>query len=411
MHNDYVPGGLELAVRAGAEYVLAEADDVAFERTGARDGDEFGVGALVVKAVHTPGHTPTHMSYVVTERGRPVAVFTGGSLLYGTVGRTDLIGETATDGLTRAQFHSARRLARDLPGDVGVLPTHGFGSFCSAQSTSGATASTIDQERGSNLALTLDDEQTFVERLLGGLTAYPRYYVHMAPINRSGPPPVDLSPPAPVDAIEIRRRIHAGEWVVDLRTRHAFARAHLAGTLNLEVGDSFVTYLGWTVPWGTPVSLVGDSMEDVAEAQTQLARIGIDRPAGGVGGALAAWGAGGEIRSYRQATFAELADAGDDVVVLDVRRPDEWADSRIDGAVHIPLHELEARLAEVPDGEVWVHCATGYRASIAASMLDRVGRKVVAIDDEWAAASKHGSLRVRAGAPFALGAGDDASRP
>jgi hydroxyacylglutathione hydrolase len=411
VHNDYVTGGLELARRAGAEYVLAEADDVAFERTGARDGDEFAVGALVVRAFHTPGHTPTHMSYVVTEQGQPVAVFTGGSLLYGTVGRTDLIGEDATDGLTRAQFHSARRLARDLPGDASVLPTHGFGSFCSAQSTSGATASTIDQERRSNLALTLDDEETFVERLLGGLTAYPRYYSRMAPINRRGPAPLDLSPPAPVDAVEIRRRIHAGEWVVDLRSRHAFARGHLAGTVNFEVGDSFITYLGWTVPWGTPVTLVGDTMEEVAEAHTQLARIGIDRPAGGAGGGLATWGAGGEIRSYRQATFAELAEAGDDVVVLDVRRPDEWAESRIDRAVHIPLHELEPRLAEVPDGEVWVHCATGYRASIAASLLDRAGRKVVAVDDEWAAASKHGSLRVRAGAPFALGAGGDASSP
>jgi hydroxyacylglutathione hydrolase len=411
VHNDYVTGGLELAGRAGAEYVLAEADDVAFERTGARDGDEFRVGGLVVRAVHTPGHTPTHMSYVVTERGRPVAVFTGGSLLYGTVGRTDLIGEDSTDGLTRAQFHSARRLARDLSGDVGVHPTHGFGSFCSAQSTSGATTSTIDQERRSNLALTLDDEETFVERLLGGLTAYPRYYARMAPINRSGPAPVDLSPPARVDAIEVRRRIHAGEWVVDLRSRHAFARGHLAGTLNFEIGDSFVTYLGWTVQWGTPVTLVGDTMAEVAEAQAQLARIGIDRPAGGAGGGPAAWGAGGEIRSYRQATFAELADAGDDVVVLDVRRPDEWAEGRIECAVHIPLHELEARLAEVPDGEVWVHCATGYRASIAASLLDRAGRKVVAIDDEWAAASKHGSLGVRAGAPLALVAGDDSSRP
>lgn len=412
VHNDYVTGGLELARRAGAEYVLAAADEVAFERTGARDGDEFAVGAVVVRAVHTPGHTPTHMSYVVAEQGRPIAVFSGGSLLYGTVGRTDLIGAERTEALTRAQFHSARRLARDLPGEVGVLPTHGFGSFCSAQSTSGATTSTIAEERVTNLALTLDDEETFIERLLGGLTAYPRYYAHMAPINRSGPAPVDLSPPAPVDPVEVRRRIHAGEWVVDLRSRDAFARAHLAGTLNFEVGDSFVTYLGWTLQWGTPVTLVGDTMEEVVEAQTQLVRVGIDRPAGGAAGGLPAWGAGGDVRSYRRATFAELAHAGDDVVVLDVRRLDEWAESRIDGAVHIPLHELEARLAELPDGEVWVHCATGYRSSIAASLLDRAGRKVVSIDDEWTAASKHESLRVRTGAPFALGAGGaGASRP
>lgn len=241
LHNDYVTGGLELARRSGADYVLAAADEVAFDHVGARDGDEFAVGDVMVRAVHTPGHTPHHLSYVVVEEGRPVAVFTGGSMLYGTVGRTDLISADATDELSRAQFHSVRRLAHELPGDADVLPTHGFGSFCSSASTSGSDASTIEEERRSNLALTVDDEDVFVERLLAGLTVYPRYYAHMAAINRAGPAPFDLSPPEPVDPVEIRRRIHAGEWVVDLRSRTGFARGHLAGTVNLEVGDSFAT--------------------------------------------------------------------------------------------------------------------------------------------------------------------------
>lgn len=399
VHNDYVTGGLELARRAGAAYVLAAEDDVAYERTGARDGDEFAVGTLVVRAVHTPGHTPNHLSYVVIDGGSPVAAFTGGSMLYGTVGRTDLISAEATDTLTRAQFHSVRRLADELPGEVGVHPTHGFGSFCSSASTSGSDASTIGQERQSNLALTLDDEDTFVERLLDGLTAYPRYYAHMAAINREGASPVDLSAPEPVDPVEIRRRVHVGEWVVDLRSRTAFARGHLAGTVNLEVGDSFATYLGWTLRWGTPVTLVGDTAEQVAEAQRQMVRIGIDRPAGSADGGIDAWGAGGDVRSYRTATFADLADAvaDDSLVVIDVRRDDEWAEGRIDNALHIPLHDLEAQLEKVPDGEVWVHCASGYRASIAASLLDRAGRTVVALDDEWAAAAKHDALRVTSG--------------
>lgn len=394
LHNDYVTGGLELARRAGAAYVLAAADDVAYDHMGARDGDEFTVGGLVVRAVHTPGHTPSHLSYVVLEGGRAVAAFTGGSMLFGTVGRTDLVSEEATEDLTRAQFQSVRRLADELPGEVGVHPTHGFGSFCSSSSTSGADASTIGQERESNLALTLDDEDAFVERLLGGLSAYPRYYAHMAPINRAGPPDVDLSPPEPVDPVEIRRRIHAGEWVVDLRSRTAFASRHLAGTVNLEVGDSFATYLGWVMGWGTPVTLVGDTAGQVAEAQRQMVRIGIDRPAGSADGGIEIWAAGGEVRSYRAATFADLADARAEVLVLDVRRDDEWAEGHIEGAVHLPLHELEARLDEIPDGEVWVHCASGYRASIAASLLDRVGRAVVAIDDEWTAAAKHDTLGV-----------------
>ena len=396
VHNDYVTGGLELARRAGAAYVLAAADDVAYDRTGAADGDEFAVGSLVVRAVHTPGHTPTHLSYVVLDDGQPVAAFTGGSMLFGTVGRTDLISADATEDLTRAQFQSVRRLSDELPGDVGVHPTHGFGSFCSSASTSGTDASTIGQERQSNLALTLDDEDTFVENLLGGLTAYPRYYAHMAPINRAGPTNVDLSSPEPVDPVELRRRIHAGEWVVDLRSRTAFARGHLAGTVNLEVGDSFATYLGWTLRWGTPVTLVGDTAAQVAEAQRQMVRIGIDRPGGAADGGIDNWAAGGDVRSYRIATFADLADARDDadMVVLDVRRDDEWAEGRIEGAVHIPLHGLEAGLVEIPDGDVWVHCASGYRASIAASLLDRAGRTVVAIDDEWAAAAKHDALGV-----------------
>lgn len=398
VHNDYVTGGLELARRTAAVYVLAAADDVAYEHTGARDGDEFAVCDVVVRAVHTPGHTPTHLSYVVLDDGKPVAAFTGGSMLFGTVGRTDLISAEATEELTRAQFQSVRRLADELPGEVGVHPTHGFGSFCSSASPSGSDASTIGQERKSNLALTLDDEDTFVEKLLGGLTAYPRYYAHMAPINRAGPADVDLSVPEPVDPVEIRRRIHAGEWVVDLRSRTAFARGHLAGTINLEVGDSFATYLGWTLRWGTPVTLVGDTADQVAEAQRQMVRIGIDRPAGAADGGIDNWATGGDVRSYRTATFADLADARDDagVVVLDVRRDDEWAESRIDGAVHIALHDLEARLDEVPEGEVWVHCASGYRASIAASLLDRAGSTVVAIDDEWAAAAKHDTLDVTA---------------
>jgi glyoxylase-like metal-dependent hydrolase (beta-lactamase superfamily II)/rhodanese-related sulfurtransferase len=397
LHNDYVTGGLELARRTGAVYVLSADDEVAYDRTGARDGDEFAIGdEVTVRAVHTPGHTPTHLSYVALERGAPAAVFTGGSMLYGTVGRTDLISEERTDELSRSQFHSVRRLAEELPDHVGVHPTHGFGSFCSSASTSGSDTSTVGQERLANLALTVDDEDTFVRRLLGGLTAYPRYYAQMAPRNRQGASPIDLSPPEPVDAGEIRRRIHAGAWVVDLRSRTAFARGHLAGTINLEVGDSFVTYLGWTLRWGTPVTLVGDTAAEVAEAQVQMARIGIDRPAGAADGGLDVWAAGGDVRSYRTATFADLADAKAQgaVAVVDVRRDDEWAEGRIAGAVHIPLHDIEARMDEVPAGEVWVHCASGYRAALAASLLDRAGRTVVAVDDEWAAAAKHAVLGV-----------------
>lgn len=396
LHNDYVTGGYELAGRTGAAYVLPAGDEVAFERTPACDGDEFTVGSVTIRAVHTPGHTPHHVSYVAVDGDEPAAVFTGGSLLYGTVGRTDLVSEEATEGLTRDQFRSARRLSEELPGSTAVLPTHGFGSFCSSAETSDADRSTIGQERRTNIALTTDDEARFVEELLSGLSAHPRYYVHMAPRNRQGPAPVDLSPPLPADPVEIRRRIHAGEWVVDLRNRKAFAQAHLAGTVNVEVGDSFVTYLGWTIRWGTPVTLVGDTMDEVREAQRQLVRIGIDRPAGAADGGVDQWGAGGDIRSYRSASFTELAAEidRDDLVVLDVRRQDEWDDGHLEGAVHLPLDQLEDRIGDVPPGTVWVHCASGFRAAIAASLLDRAGREVVAIDGEVDQATREARLRL-----------------
>ena len=359
----------------------------------------FGSGSSTITAVHTPGHTPNHLSYVARQGGSPVAAFTGGSMLYGTVGRTDLISAEETEPLTRAQFQSVRRLATDLAEDVAVYPTHGFGSFCSSASTSGRDSSTIGDERRSNIALTMADEGAFVEHLLSGLTAYPRYYAYMADINRGGPPPIDLDPPTRLDSTEVRRRIHDGEWVVDLRSRSAFARSHVAGTINVEVGGHFSTYLGWTIPWGTPVTLVGDTADEVAEAQRQLVRIGIDRPAGFGDGGPDDWGRDSEMRSYRSARFTDLATESkrDGVLVLDVRRDDEWAAGGLAGALHIPLHDLEARIGEIPgDREVWVHCASGYRASIAASLLDRAGLRVVAVDDDWAAASQAG-LSVRDG--------------
>src|SRR5580704_2826398 len=180
IHNDYVTGGLALAGQTGASYVVAASEEVAFDRLLVRDNDQIIAGSLTMTVMHTPGHTPGHLSYVLSENGRvPVAVFTGGSMLYGAVGRTDLISPDQTDQLTRAQYRSVRRLAAELPDEVAVYPTHGFGSFCSATPTTGG-ASTIGAQRRSNMALTSDEDE-FVKGLLAGLTAYPRYYAHMGP--------------------------------------------------------------------------------------------------------------------------------------------------------------------------------------------------------------------------------------
>ena len=307
-------------------------------------------------------------------------MFSGGSLLFGATGRPDLLGEEHTHALVRHQHASAHRLADLLPDETELFPTHGFGSFCAA-TQSDATDSTIGQEKQSNPVLT-QDEETYVRELLAGLGAYPAYYVHMAPANAAGPNSADLSAPAKADATELRRRIEDGEWVVDLRKRTAFAAGHTPGTYNFGIDDNFATYLGWLIPWGTPVTLLGETADDVAEAQREMSRIGIDRPAAHATGDPTTWTTG-DLSSFSTATFADLAQVHEHepVVVLDVRRAEEYAAAHIDGALNVPLHELPGRLEEVPDGKVWVHCASGYRSSIAASLLDAHERTLVAIND------------------------------
>jgi hydroxyacylglutathione hydrolase len=387
IHNDYVTGGFALARATGAVYHVNAADPVTFDRVPVRDGDEIAVADSVrVRVLATPGHTFTHLSYVLYEHDRPVGVFTGGSLLYGSVGRPDLLGPAHTGALVRHQYASARRLATELPDSVAVYPTHGFGSFCSAIQSE-ASASTIATERAGNPALTRD-ERTFVDELLAGLDAWPAYYAHMAPANLAGPEAPDLSLPEPADAPQLRKRLAAGEWVVDLRNRVAFAAGHLAGTLNFGLDGSFATYLGWLIPWGTPVTLLGETADQVAEAQRELARIGIERPAAHATGGPWQWVGDGQPATLPRATFADLAQVRHHrpIVVVDVRRRLEWSEDHLDGALHIPLQDLVDRLDDVPDGEVWVHCAAGYRASAAASILAAAGRRVVTVDDDFALA-------------------------
>jgi len=390
IHNDYVTGGLALARATGASYLINADDTVSFDRTPIEDGETVRIGdRMRLGAIHTPGHTFTHLSYALTDDDQPVAVFTGGSLLYGATGRPDLLGPGHTDALVRHQHASAHKLARTLPDETEVYPTHGFGSFCAATQSDEAD-STIGREKRSNPALT-QDEEDYVRELLGGLGAWPAYYVHMAPANSAGPGAPDLSLPEPADAAELRRRIAAGEWVVDLRNRSAFAAGHAPGTLNFGLDGSFSTYLGWLIAWGTPVTLLGETAEDVARAQRELVRIGIDRPAAHATGGPEDWSPD-KPASFPTATFADLEQVRHHraVVVLDVRRTEEHGSARIEGAVNIPIHELPRRIGEVPPGEVWVHCAAGYRASIAASFLDAAGRGLVAIDDQFENAAKAG---------------------
>ncbi|MFI7547429.1 rhodanese-like domain-containing protein [Actinoplanes sp. NPDC049599] len=397
IHNDYVTGGYALAAATGAAYHVNADDPVTFDRTPVRDGDIITVGQdMHVRVLATPGHTFTHLSYALDHDGQQVAVFSGGSLLYGSVGRPDLLGPDHTHTLVRHQYASAHRLASELPDSAAVYPTHGFGSFCSATQSAADTA-TIGSEKLINPALTRDEE-AFVDELLAGLDAWPAYYAHMAAANTAGPAAPDLSPPERADAEQLRKRIAAGEWVVDLRNRVAFTAGHLAGTLNFGLDGSFATYLGWLIPWGTPLTLLGETPDQIAEAQRELVRIGIDRPAAHATGTPQQWAGGEDLATIPRATFADLALIRHHrhVTVLDVRRDLERAGAHIDGALHIPLHDLLRRLDDVPGGEIWVHCAAGYRATVAASLLAAGGRHVVAVDDDFDQARANGLLTLAA---------------
>jgi len=395
IHNDYVTGGLALATRHEADYLVAAADPVHFARRAVSDGDQIDFGRLRLRVIATPGHTPNHVSYAIGEGADPEVVCTGGSMLYGTVGRTDLIAPEHTEPLTRAQWRSVRRLAAELPAATVVLPTHGFGSFCSSAPPSGAAESRIADEAAVNLACALDEEE-FVRSLIAGLTPYPRYYAHMGRRNLAGPKPAVLDPPEIVDPEVLLKRIEAGEWVVDLRDRRAYARRHLEGTVGIELGSLFATYLGWVVPYDAAITLVGDSLDEVVAARRQLVRIGVDELAGAaVGGVdrLAEAGSGRlRLHDYPVVDFAGLAGALTSAPgrILDVRRDDEWVTGAIPGALHIPIHDLLDRLDEVPDDRLYVHCAAGFRAAVGASLLHRVGRDVVLVDDDFSAAAPAG---------------------
>ena len=381
IHNDYITGGLVLAQKHGADYMVNAADDVSFERTPVADGETTQVGQMSVKAVATPGHTHNHLSFVVEHNGEQ-AVFSGGSVLYGSVGRTDLLGAEHTVGLTHDQWASARRLAKEAEEHAALYPTHGFGSFCSSGPATGASESTLGEQLRSNHVYTEQDEERFVSELIANLHAYPNYYVHMGPANAAGPSEPDLSVPESLSPEELKARLDAGEWVVDLRNRVAYSSEHLKGTISFEYGNgaSFTTFLGWVFPYDRQLTLVG-SREDVENAIRDLSRIGIDSPDAAVGEAPQKLAPEAPVSSYPRVGWQGLvSDRPEQEPILDVRRTEEYESAHIDGAVNIPLHELLNRMDEVPDGRVWVHCGSGYRSGVAASLLERAGRQVVQID-------------------------------
>jgi hydroxyacylglutathione hydrolase len=387
MHNDYVSGGLVLALKHSVKYITSSDDDVRFDRVSIMDKEIVSVGDFAIQALHTPGHTFTHMSYILLSPDENAkAIFTGGSMLHGSTGRPDLLGWDQAATLAGLQHGSAHRIAELLEDKVSVHPTHGFGSFCAATSTSG-DSSTIGNEKKSNPALLLN-KKIFIDQTLAGLDAYPAYYKHMGPANINGAGPIDLSELKQLSTDELMKAIESGAWVVDLRPRGLYAAGHLPGSLSFGIDGSFATYLGWLYPYGEKLMLLSDRKNDIAYAQRELVRIGIDRPDGAM---VEEFAGNTELVTNKTVTFNDVPTALKDsnILVLDVRRNSERHASHIAGTSHIPLHELKERVSELPkDKEIWVHCAGAYRAAGSLGILESAGFKPVLINEPYDACLK-----------------------
>ena len=378
IHNDYVSGGRELARRTGARLVMPAAAGVAFDHLPAFHNEDLRGGPVVIRPLHTPGHTPEHVSYAILVDGEVVAVFSGGSLLVGSAGRSDLLGEDRAEQLARLQYLSVHRLA-GLPDETGLYPTHGEGSFCTA-SGAGRSVSTIGMERRTNPVLAYPDADAFVAGQLAGLQPFPAYYAHMGPINLMGPEPlrdqrVDVLDPSDLPG-------HAR--LVDIRPRAAYAAGHIPGSLGLEMSDQVAVWAGWLLPFDSPVVLVAEPGQNVEAVARQFGRIGFDNVLGVVYGVSGWVEAGGSVASFETRTTGELAEAlaaGEELQVLDVRSPGEWEAGHLEGSVHRYVPQLRAGLPDRLDRSeaVWVACGSGYRAFVASAFLEAAGLRVVVV--------------------------------
>ena len=388
VHNDYLSGALELVASERARIVAPARGGYAFDHRGADEGDEVELAGIVLRARATPGHTPEHLAWEVHDQaaadGTPSAVLTGGSLLIGSVGRTDLLGADATDALTRQQFTSLRSLAA-LPDDVAVWPTHGSGSFCAAGPMQDSPTSTMGAERVSNPLFAIADAAAFHDRLVSGFMPYPAYYREMAPMNRAGPRVLGERPPLTgLDPAAVEAAVANGARIVDARRRGEIAAGHIPGSLTVELRDTFASYVGWILPVGTPLVLVLPETTDAStEAVDQLIRIGFDRIVGVLDGGVDRWSAEGrpvaEISTIGTVALADEIRSGAGPAIIDVRDEAEMRDDgRLDNAIEMPLADLidVGRLALVPGSEVTVACKSGVRATVAAGLLEARGHRV-----------------------------------
>jgi hydroxyacylglutathione hydrolase len=377
LHADFVSGGREL-VRVGAQLLAPAGSELAYAHRPLREGDEVELGGLALEVIATPGHTPEHLAYLLRDAGRPVALFSGGTLMAGGVARPDLLSADQTEPLARAAYRSIHQRLFSLPDELAVYPTHGGGSFCSV--AGGAERiTTIGQERASNpLLADGPDEDTFVARLLGGLGTYPPYFLELRDVNRAGPAvhgPVP--PPLPqLDVAAFDAAVSDGAEVVDVRQIQAFADGHVPGAMSNPWRGPFATWLGWLVGRTRPVVFVADDTVDRHDLVWAPLTVGFERLVGELAGGVDAWKDAG--RRLATVPLLEAADAGGRQP-LDIRQQAEYVAGHVPGARHAELGTLRDSTDGIPDTPLLVHCGHGERAMTAASLLQRAGHEDVAV--------------------------------
>lgn len=382
-HADYVTGSPSLVALSGVTFIAPAASKLETPHRAVRDEELVALAPGVgLRAIWTPGHTPDHHVYVVEHDGSPVALFSGGSLMVGAVGRTDLCGPDLAEPLAHEMFHSLRRLD-GLPDDLVVYPTHGAGSFCSAPGGSDRTT-TLGRERATNALFRIDDEDTFVEQLLSGFGSFPTYFTRLPELNRRG---ARLYPQLPrldkLDMAAVDRHVAAGALLVDARPIAEFAAGHIPGSISNALRPVFASWLGWVADLDRPIVIVAGADQDRDEIVRQTLDIGHDSIVGELDGGMDAWrAAGGAITGIPLVAPSEAVPT-----LIDVRQHSEYEAGHVAGAIHIELGSLTD--SPIPAGSVTVMCGHGERAMTGASILTRRGhRDVTVLDggpDTWAA--------------------------
>ena len=376
LHADFVSGGRELAAR-GARLLAPVGSALRFDHRSVSDGDEVDLGGLTLRVIATPGHTPEHCAYLLLDGEKPLALFTGGTLIVGGVARTDLISPDLTEELARAAYRSIKERLLVLPDHLAVYPTHGAGSFCSSSPT-GERITTIGHERKTNPLLQAKDENDFVARLIAGFGNYPSYFLGLRGLNQTGATIFGPTPP-PLRAVspnEVAGLIEAGAEVIDLRPIVDFAESHIPGSISIQLRDQFATWLGWLVDPDRVLVFVADTDQNLADAVIQSLNIGYEQFGGYLAGGISAW-----QRSGRAVTKTPVLSA-DQIpstrAIVDVRQESEWETGHVPGAIHLELGEIATASRDLP-AELVLHCGHGQRSMTAASVLERAGRTDVAV--------------------------------